>query len=216
MRKIQKSFVVVCLIVCLIVFVCLACYMGNDGCEGRGTTQQSASGAKQAQLSEIPKNSRGYTTEQQNIMDRIRVTTDTTKVLWIHLIALDGKIIRRMPIRCKATSSGKRLEATQAASSNQYGMNYPRAWEGGYETNELIQPDGTYGHSDSYIYWFDPQGRYHQWGTAGGLGYFLTDYPIDLQSPIDEITGMYNVQEAALKWQRQQEALFKQQEGQGK
>ena len=57
-------------------------------------------------------------------------------------------------------------------------------------------------------------GRYHQWGTAGGLGYLLTDYPIDLENPVDKITGLYKVQEAAAKWQAEQEAKLKQAEKQ--
>jgi len=128
--------------------------------------------------------------------------------MWIHLIALDGKIVRRMPVRWKVTSSGKRLEPTEAVAYGwgQYGSGVHAPAFNGYETKEFLQTDGTFGHSDPYIYWFDPMGRYHQWGTAGGLGYLLTDYPIDLQDPINEITGMYNMNEAAHKWQLQQEA----------
>jgi len=51
--------------------------------------------------------------------------------------------------------------------------------------------------------------RYHQWGTAGGLGYLLTDYPIDLQNPIDEITGLYNLHKAAYEWQKTEEAKLR-------
>jgi hypothetical protein len=154
------------------------------------------------------------TVEQQNINDRIKVTTDSTKVMWIHLISFEGNIIKRMPIRNKVTSSGKRLEPRHAATSgNQWlpsaGVAVPNTNERYYETDELIQPDGTYGESDPYIFWFDPMGRYHQWGTAGGLGYLLTDYPIDLENPIDKITGLYRVQEEAMKWQKTQEEQLK-------
>jgi hypothetical protein len=173
------------------------------------TAQQSASGASQAKPNEVPKNSKGNTVEQQNINDRLNVTQDTTKIMWIHLISLDGKILRRMPVRNKVTSSSKRLEPTQAiAMSGEYKRGeYPSY--NGYYTPELIQPDGTYGSSDPYIYWFDPMGRYHQWGTAGGLGYLLTDYPIDLANPIDEITGLYRVHVEAAKWQATEEAKIK-------
>lgn len=74
-------------------------------------------------------------------------------------------------------------------------------------------PDGTYGNSDNYIFWFDPMNRYHQYGTAGGIGYLLTDYPIDLENPIDAVTGMYNVQKEAAAWQAQEEAKLKVAEG---
>lgn len=130
--------------------------------------------------------------------------------MWIHLIALDGKIIRRMPVRNKVTSSGKRLEPTTAAPYNE---GYPLAGDGeNSRTNELIQPDGTFGSSDPYIFWFDSMGRYHQYGTAGGIGYLLTDYPIDLENPMDRVTGLYNVQKEAAAWQKEQEAQLVKQE----
>ena len=137
--------------------------------------------------------------------------------MWSHLIPLDGKIVKRMPVRGKVTSSGKRLEPTTAASGGAGSGFYPdspfKVGENGYwKTNEFIQPDGTYGNSDPYIYWFDPQGRYHQWGTAGGLGYLLTDYPIDLHNSQDEITGMYNLDKAAYEWQQRQEVELKKKE----
>jgi hypothetical protein len=142
-------------------------------------------------------------------MDRYKVTTDFTKVMWIHLISLDGKIINRMAIRNKVTSSGKRIEPVEAADGMGYYPNIPDSrgniGNDAFETNEFIQADGTYGSSDPYIFWFDPQGRYHQWGTAGGLGYLLTDYPIDLEDPIDLVTGMYNASSAATEWQRSME-----------
>lgn len=170
--------------------------------------QTSKSGAKQIEdVYQVPKNSRGRTVEQQNIDDRIKVTTDPTKVMWNHIIALDGTIIRRMPVRCKVTSSGKRLEPKHAADS--YQSTYPESGFGTYNTDEFIGPDGTYGDSDPYIYWFDTFGRYHQLGTAGGLGYLLTDYPINLKNPMDNITGLYNVHEAASKWQKEQEQELK-------
>lgn len=183
----------------------MSVYLMGNSCDGIATSpQKSSSGATQVtSVFQVPKNSRGNTVEQQNIDDRIRVTTDPTKVMWIHLIALDGKIIKRMPVRNKVTSSGKRLEPRHAANSGQYG-DYPNTTSG-WETDEFIQPDGTYGESDSYNYWFDPMGRYHQWGTAGGLGYLITDYPIDLENPEDKITGLYNMNEAARKWQLEQE-----------
>ena len=179
------------------------------GCSGpSGPAEQTArSGAKQVSaLYKAPVNSEGRTAEQQNIWDRDRVTSDFTKVMWIHLIALDGKIVRRMPVRWKVTSSGKRLEPTEAMGFAGDNLRYHIPIYNGYGTKEFIQKDGTFGSSDPYIFWFDPQGRYHQYGTAGGIGYLVTDYPIDLANPVDEITGMYNMSKAAHDWQVQQEA----------
>lgn len=190
-----------------IVIVMCVPLLGNTGC-GQNL-QVSSSGAKQVtNLPQIKSNSRGNTVEQQNVWDRTAVTTDPTKVMWIHLIALNGDIIRRMPVRSKTTSSGKSLEPKHATDA---GGIYPDAptlrpgRTGAWKTDEFMQSDGTYGDSDNYIYWFDPMSRYHQWGTAGGLGYLLTDYPIDLKNPSDAITGLYNTDKAAYEWQELQE-----------
>lgn len=193
----------------VLVFGWIFSFLITASCGYERTPQVSASGAEQSAPPKIRKNSRGHTAEQQNIYDRIDVTTDPTKVMWIHLIALDGKIIRRMPVTSKVTSSGKRLEAKHWVGHNEF--NHPPV-SGGFSTDEIIQPDGTFGESDPYIYWFDPQHRYHQYGTAGGLGYLKTDYPIDLVNPMDEVTGMYNANLKAMEWQKKQEEKLKEQE----
>ena len=203
-------------VVLLLVIAVIGCQPSID------TSQVSSSGATQTSSSKIKLNSQGLSVEQQNIIDRINVTTDNTRVMWIHLISLNGDIIKRMPVRNKVTSSGKRLEPKHASDADGvypdtpfaipwYTINHPSRPPVYWETDEFIQPDGTYGDSDQYIFWFDPQGRYHQWGTAGGLGYLLTDYPIDLENPMDKITGMYNVHQEAFEWQREQEAQLQQQ-----
>ena len=198
--------------VVLILLTGLSSLLLIGGCDVDSGPQTSRSGATEiGQLYHVQKNAQGNTSEQQNIFDRIKVTTDLTKVMWIHLIALDGKIIRRMAVRNKITSSGKRLEARHFFPNKSDYTTPPTS--GGLYTDELIQPDGTYGESDAYVYWFDPQHRYHQYGTAGGIGYLLTDYPIDLHNPIDEITGMYNLDKIAGAWQEEQEKKLKAQEG---
>ncbi len=189
--------------------------------------QSSKSGAVQVQnFPKVPQNANGLTCEQQNIWDRINVTTNPTKIMWIHLIALDGKIIKRMPVKNKVTSSGKRLEPKHAAYDGT-NTGFPNSGflqpgrdgnkdAGYYRTDEFIGPDGTYGHSDPYIYWFDPMSRYHQWGTAGGLGYLKTDYPIDLENPVDSVTGLYNMHKVAREWQLEQEKKLEISEAKGK
>jgi hypothetical protein len=184
-------------------------------------TQHSSSGATQVDLTKfynIPINANGFTVEQQQIKDRYDVTNDPTKIMWVHIIApMTGKLITRISVRNKISSSGKRLEPVHAVDGTGSYPNSPVKYTDSdgettnsyFETDEFIQPDGTYGSSDAYQYWFDTYGRYHQLGTAGGLGYLLTDYPIDLNNPQDEVTGLYNAQKAAYDWQKIEEEKLK-------
>ena len=205
-----------------IVFMALVLFIVGffllSGCSP-SKPQVSQSEAKQVTVFlKIPLNSSGLTVEQNNEEKRIKVTTDPTKVLWIHLITLDGKIIRRMPVTSKVTSSNKRLEPVEAAvcwvgsGKHRHHSGYPKTPDG-FCTTELIQPDGTFGPSDAYIFWFDPQGRYYQWGTIGMLGYLLTDFPIDLINPEDVATQTFNADKAAYEWQKLQEEQLKINEG---
>ncbi len=171
------------------------------------TQQTSSSGAVTVNVSKqfhIPVNAEGNTTEQQNIIDKNKVTSDPTKIMWMHLIDLSGRIYLRTPVRGKITSSSKRLEPASCAagltggeSHRSFGAFTPDHQE---RTSELIQIDGTYGTSDQYVYWFDPRGYYYQFG----VGYILSDIPINTKDPINEITGLYNLDKAAKEWQDSQ------------
>lgn len=112
--------------------------LSADSCDTPNQRQESRSGASEVKnIFQVPKNSKGNTVEQQNIYDRLAVTTDPTKVMWIHLIALDGKIIRRMPVRNKVTSSGKRLEARHWTANTANNETPPVS--GNNHTDELIR-----------------------------------------------------------------------------
>ena len=174
--------------------------------------QTSSSGAKTTNISNdfrVSLNAEGKTTEQQNILDQKRVTSDPTKILWIHLVDMNGRMYLRTPVRCKVTSSGKRLEPTSCAAGMSKGDGFTSYYgavaPNNHRTTELIQIDGTYGSSDPYIYWFSPDNHYFQKGD----GYLLSDMPIDIKNPVDEITGLYRANEAAVAWQKEQEEKLK-------
>lgn len=173
--------------------------------------QTSTSGAKTVDVASqlnVPLNSRGNTVEQQNIIDKDRVTSDPTKIMWMHLIDFNGRMYLRTAVRCKVTSSGKRLEPTSCAAGRiggEYHEDFGARTPEGYRTTELIRVDGTYGSSDEYVYWFDPMGHFFQKGN----GYLLSDMPIEISDPINEVTGLYQANQQAVEWQKKQEELLK-------
>jgi hypothetical protein len=178
-------------------------------CSSRNTStqQHSQSGATSVNVAsqfKIPTNGTGNTIEQQNILDRQQITNDHTKIMWIHLVDMNGRIYLRTPVRGKVTSSGKRLEPSSVAAGMANGqgvdMYYGTLTPEGGRTTERLQIDGTYGSSDSYIFWFDPRGHYFQKGD----GYIMSDMPINVKEPVNEITGLYNLDAAAKEWQDSQ------------
>lgn len=109
-------------------------------------------------------------TEAKQIAKKVQLTDDPNTIMWITTLSDMGGVIYYGPVVGKVTSSSKRLEPKARIDdyNNQYG------------NQERMQADATYGESDPYIYWFDPNGVYHQWN---GL-YFLTSVPYKVQPGI--------------------------------
>ena len=191
----------------LLAMVFLITMAGCNKIEPGPGEQVSSTGARQYNPGAVQKDSSGLTLEQSNIERRIKVTTDPAKLMWIHLMSADGKIVARMVIQGKITSSSKRLQPKfvyAGVASGEWKESYGAKF-GGHLTDEIIQPDGTYGDSDYYVYWFDPQGRYHQLSTGTtGVTYLVTDYPIVINSTTDQVTGMYALDKAAAEWAARQ------------
>ena len=112
-------------------------------------------------------------TEAQNISRRVKLMDDPNLVQWIYCLSDTGQVVFYGPVLGKVTSSGKRLEPNSV--DDDYPANYSDSW-----TNERIQADGTYGSSDTYVYWFDPDGVYYQWSGH----YFLTSVEMPINSVV--------------------------------
>jgi hypothetical protein len=100
-------------------------------------------------------------------------------------------------IKGKVTSSGKRLTPySVVATDGQYVDSSSRGVKvniGGknHYTPEVLQDDGTYGSSISYLYWWDARGIYHKQYVAGGIMIHITDQPMNFPKII------LNLEEAA-------------------
>ena len=184
----------------------ILCSDSNDGCTS--PKQQNAISNVSAVHSKITVklNSRGHTAEQQNLLDRNARINDPTKIFWFYYVSVDGRLISRASMRSKSTSSGKRLEAVTGTSEvSESSGNLPLADSlHSVYTTELVQPDGTFGSSEPYQFWFDVLDRYFQ----KGLDYLITDFPIDMDNQMDKVSGLYRTDSASLKWQLRQEAML--------
>ena len=172
----------------LTIVVVLFCIplMGADGCN-QPQQPKSTSGISKAEA-KVTTGSDGLTTEQRNIKNRVEMENKPGQILHLYLISpMTGKPFYYSTVDGKITSSGKRLTAkTVTWSGNHVNRNDQYNFNGDifltkdkmYLTNEMIQDDGTYGDSISYLYFWDVQGRYHQIYVSGGTQVIMSDQPI--------------------------------------
>ena len=155
------------------------------GCDVLNDIPQSASGVKKATV-QVPTNPEGLTTEQQNIRDRLLEDNKHGSVKHLYVIsAYSGQVIIYSTVRGKVTSGGKRLTPTEVAASANRDVGFEvtigreRHW-----TGEVLQDDGTYGHSGDYLYWWDTRGVYHQHYISGGQILHISDQPLAVKGII--------------------------------
>jgi hypothetical protein len=119
--------------------------------------------------------------ERHNIKKRQEIFDNPAQVSWIYCLAENGQVVFFGPVHGKVTSSGKRLEPKTLAGcvGDFCGSGEAILFDGDY-TTERMQADGTFGSSDEYVYWFDPDGNYYQWGG----NYFLTSVPIPIENTV--------------------------------
>jgi len=109
---------------------------------------------------DVPVDSSGLTAEQRNIKERLFEDNKPGSVKHLYVIsAYSGQVIIYSTVRGKVTSAGKRLTPTTVAAYG--GGHFHQAGaevtigDRQYETAEVLQDDGTYGHSSEYLYWWD-------------------------------------------------------------
>ena len=122
-----------------------------------------------------------HSVEQDNIQARLNIVNAPSTTMWFYGLSEAGTIIFKSTVKGKATSSGKRLEPIEAQNGDcgAYGND---GREGMSCSSELLQADGTFGHSDEYVYWFDYEGNYFQWNGK----YILTTKPLKINAPVIE------------------------------
>ncbi len=157
------------------------------GC-GSGTPRhnpRSISGVEEARA-EVKTGADGLTSEQRNVKERLKRDNKPGYVKHLYVFsAYSGQCLLYSTVREKVTSSGKRLSPTSvlAAEGQNSRSGVPVTVNGStHLTGELIQDDGTYGHSIEYLFWFDENDRYMQMYVTGGMFPVLSDEPLPVKS----------------------------------
>lgn len=165
--------------------VMILAVMISTGCIDQNTTPASTSGVTKAQA-RVTVGADGLTVEQKNIKDRLQEDNKPGSIKHLYVIsAYSGQVIIYSTVRGKVTSGGKRLTPNTVAS----GGDYPDGFDiviGGVtkNTQEVLQDDGTYGHSGDYLFWWDTKGVYHQHYIAGGQIVHVSNQPLAVKSVI--------------------------------
>lgn len=173
------------------LFVVLGLLVVLVGCDlrrGSSSPPKSTSGVQKATV-KVKTNAEGLTTEQVNIARRLTEENKLGAIKHLYVIsAMSGQVILYSTVKCKPTSSGKRLSPiTVSAMDGQYVDGDHQGIPvniGGYKrrTTEVLQDDGTYGSSIPYLYWWDVQDRYHQHYVSGGQIIHVSDQPLSVGS----------------------------------
>ena len=135
---------------------------------------QTSNGIALAQA-EVQTGPSGMTVEQENVKRRVEQDNKPGSVKYLYcLSAYSGEVIFQSTVQGKVSSGGKRLEPSEANAGNGIAFRTPAGWW----TTETMQPDGTYGSSGDYVFWWDVQGVYHQHYNAGGQILHVSSQPM--------------------------------------
>jgi hypothetical protein len=147
----------------------------------------SSTGVKKA-TAKIQTQASGLTIEQENVKRRLEEDNKVGSIKHLYVIsAMSGQVLIYSTVKGKVTSSGKRLMPNSIAvqrgtSADGFQIKFPN---GDYQyTGEVMQDDGTYGHSSPYVYWWDSKGIYHQHYITGGQIFHVSSRPIPVKSII--------------------------------
>ncbi len=155
-----------------LLILMVACLLWVVGCGGQSAPPASVSmsGVKEV-TAEVKVGADGLTSEQRNVKFKNEKENAPGSIKHLYLISpFSSKVTLYSTIQGKLTSSGKRLSPTTVTagtvgtgngSVSTYGIPVKIGGQW-YNTNEVLQDDGTYGSSVDYIYWKDAKGLYHQ------------------------------------------------------
>ena len=113
--------------------------------------------------------------ERENLVRRLKILNVQNKVMYVHCMSLDGKVVFSGLVQGKVSSLNSLLTTPeQIVRYKNYG--------GAAGIEKLPSPDfdGSYGKNPDGIFWFAPDGGYFEWSGT----YFVTDRPVRVNTPI--------------------------------
>ena len=115
--------------------------------------------------------------ERKTLIRRLQTLNVQNKTMYIHCMSLDGKVIFYGPVAGKVSSLNSLLTTPEQIAFIRDPNN-----TGNYIREKLPSPDfdGSYGKNPEGIFWYSPDGGYHEWSGT----YFLSDRPIKVNTPI--------------------------------
>jgi hypothetical protein len=169
------------------------------------TQSVSDSGVAKATAT-VQTDANGHTLEQTNIMEKYRLDNDPATIRFVYLISPQtNKVMLKMTMKGKVTSSGKRLTPNTITNGYPYGYVTSADTYGSgtylysptgpsttmpviingkqYFTSEVTQDDGTYGSSSEYLYGFSMDGSMQQIYT-GGATVIVSTKPLTIQDGV--------------------------------
>jgi len=155
--------------------------VGLSGCLDSGSkAPKSTTGVTKA-TAVVKTQASGLTVEQENIKRRIELENTPGAIKHMYVVsAMSGDVLIYSTVKGKVTSSSKRLTPYSVDSRGEYSDGFPINIGGTkYNTTEVLQDDGTYGSSISYLYWWDARGVYHQQYVTGGILVHISDQPLN-------------------------------------
>jgi len=136
-------------------------------------------------------NAEGLTIEQENIKNRVEEDNKIGTIKHLYVIsAYSGQVILYSTVDGKVTSSGKRLNPYIGDKYNNREGTLIYIRGEAYSTNEVIQDDGTFGHSAEYLYWWDTRNIYHQHYVSGGQIIHISSEPIVVKEIIINLNNV--------------------------
>lgn len=137
----------------------------------------------------------GMSLEQYNIEQRLLHDNKVDALKYVYIIGPNGQITMNFQIAGKVTSSGKRLTprtvATFGGEYQQSGMKVTIAGNN-YQTNEVIEDDGTYGDSIPYTYMWTTAGNFIQIIPLGTFLEVVADKQLTPTELVFATTGVAN------------------------